>query len=924
VGAQGAERTVRVATWNIEKVGDPFYDGDPGTEDQDEEAEFLAALAILQRLDPDVVAINEVSSDTDTLGLELLAATLGYDWVVVPGPNDNRDALGNPIVVGVSGDRNAIISRFPVTVQAFHSPPSLSGDPAAVDTTRLIVSARLDVPQSNVDLTLFSQHWKSGFNDTDEYRRAIESLRVSQAASTLDPATEAFVVLGDFNQQIQDKPKPAAFNAPLTTGMPPIFVLGNDVAALIASQGLASDAFSYFSDLVALPATQLNGNAGTRFASGRRIDYLLVSPGALIYGEAETEVYNSELDVSNTQGLPKVGSPLADSSSLDASDHAIVLADLRLPLEAPCLTPADCIDQNPCTAEQCEAGVCKLAPSTGAPADTCENGVDDDCNGLIDDGCFCASVGDINQSGAGDVADVQCLILLTLWDLGGKLNAPPACAKDPIEIADQSCDGAFSVSDVQIAIANALGTPLALAIDQNGNVCHDACDATHPTTCGDGIVSLGEQCDEGSNNGLASSGCRSNCRLIACGDGTIDASLEDGVRFGEECEDGNATSGDGCSAACALELQPNSASALYFSEVMSNPSAPVDDTVGEWLELTNGTSATVNLLGFVLRDDGTEQHTIATPLLIAPGGRAILARSNDPVLNGGIVPHYVMQGISLGNGADSIRLHRGPDLVDAVAWDGGPNFPMPVGASLQLDAFGAGPAKNDARGVWCSSASPYGSAGQLGTPGAANPSCPQVCSNGLSEPGEACDDGNLIDGDGCSSSCKSEFLAPVPGSLVITEVMQNPASVADAVGEWFEIQNISSQSVDLLGLVVSDNNASFTITVSYVLEPGQFATLGVNADPSTNGGVPVDLVFSGLQLANASDFVTLSFAGSPLDVVAWDDGVTFPDPNGASMSLDPSASSPIANDLGAAWCQGVGPISGGDLGSPGQPNPPCP
>ena len=34
--------------------------------------------------------------------------------------------------------------------------------------------------------------------------------------------------------------------------------------------------------------------------------------------------------------------------------------------------------------------------------------------------------------------------------------------------------------------------------------------------------------------------------------------------------------------------------------------------------------------------------------------------------------------------------------------------------------------------------------------------CPSVCGNGALEPGEECDDGNLINGDGCNSNCSVE------------------------------------------------------------------------------------------------------------------------------------------------------------------------
>jgi cysteine-rich repeat protein len=45
--------------------------------------------------------------------------------------------------------------------------------------------------------------------------------------------------------------------------------------------------------------------------------------------------------------------------------------------------------------------------------------------------------------------------------------------------------------------------------------------------------------------------CDAACRRIVarCGDGSIDA--------GEECDDGNPTSGDGCCLACELELCGN-------------------------------------------------------------------------------------------------------------------------------------------------------------------------------------------------------------------------------------------------------------------------------------------------------------------------------------------------------------------------------
>jgi cysteine-rich repeat protein len=81
-----------------------------------------------------------------------------------------------------------------------------------------------------------------------------------------------------------------------------------------------------------------------------------------------------------------------------------------------------------------------------------------------------------------------------------------------------------------------------------------ACTSDHPAdnngTCGDGILDpgvngTGEECDDG--NRVSGDGCSSNCQieLSICGNGTIEGD--------EECDDGNKMSGDGCSSTCTKE-----------------------------------------------------------------------------------------------------------------------------------------------------------------------------------------------------------------------------------------------------------------------------------------------------------------------------------------------------------------------------------
>lgn len=64
------------------------------------------------------------------------------------------------------------------------------------------------------------------------------------------------------------------------------------------------------------------------------------------------------------------------------------------------------------------------------------------------------------------------------------------------------------------------------------------------SVCGDGLVEAGEQCDDG--NAASGDGCSATCQYeTVCGDG-----LQEGL---EQCDDGNTLPGDGCDDLCRLE-----------------------------------------------------------------------------------------------------------------------------------------------------------------------------------------------------------------------------------------------------------------------------------------------------------------------------------------------------------------------------------
>jgi cysteine-rich repeat protein len=86
--------------------------------------------------------------------------------------------------------------------------------------------------------------------------------------------------------------------------------------------------------------------------------------------------------------------------------------------------------------------------------------------------------------------------------------------------------------------------------DDGNTAAGDGCraDCAGLEECGDGIVdiSAGEGCDDGASNTDAANSCKTTCASPHCGDGYVDT--------GEQCDDGNAELGDGCTPACVIDV----------------------------------------------------------------------------------------------------------------------------------------------------------------------------------------------------------------------------------------------------------------------------------------------------------------------------------------------------------------------------------
>ena len=188
--------------------------------------------------------------------------------------------------------------------------------------------------------------------------------------------------------------------------------------------------------------------------------------------------------------------------------------------------------------------------------------------------------------------------------------------------------------------------------------------------------------------------------------------------------------------------------------------------------------------------------------------------------------------------------------------------------------------------------------------------------------GSSCDINRNIN----APTCLPAATCPEQGAVIITEIMQNPSYVNDEFGEYFEIYNTTNTPIDLKGWIIktasTGSPVEHVIPISLILPANGYLVLGENADINTNGGVTVNYQYdAALFLGNGVGTVTIECSQSVFDSVSYDDGATFPDPNGASMELATNKYSHTDNDSGVNWATATAEIiTGGDKGTPGAAN----
>jgi fibro-slime domain-containing protein len=234
------------------------------------------------------------------------------------------------------------------------------------------------------------------------------------------------------------------------------------------------------------------------------------------------------------------------------------------------------------------------------------------------------------------------------------------------------------------------------------------------------------------------------CTGAACDDGSTspppcgDGALGDG----EQCDDGNAKPGDGCSGVCTIEpgyTCPAAGQACVYT---------VQQTCG------NGA-----IEGQEACDDGNikDSDGCSAGCQVEPGWSC--AKAGDPCTQTP-VPVCGDGAVNNGEQCDDGNTSPGDGCTGACGLESGYTCPTPGHACAKLEYCGDGVVQSAEQCDDGNAMPGDGCSGVCRTePGYACPAqgtpCTRiwVCGNAKIDPGEACDDGNASGSDGCSADC---------------------------------------------------------------------------------------------------------------------------------------------------------------------------
>jgi fibro-slime domain-containing protein len=247
-----------------------------------------------------------------------------------------------------------------------------------------------------------------------------------------------------------------------------------------------------------------------------------------------------------------------------------------------------------------------------------------------------------------------------------------------------------------------------------------ACTVVPSPRCGDARLTFGEFCDDG--NATGGDGCAADCKVVEpgficervgmactrrdiCGDG------QRALAAGEDCDDGNVAGGDGCSPLCKVENE----------YVCPTPGMPCVSTVVCGDGVLSGAEACDD-------DNTTAGDGCNASCLVESGWRCIV---------GGVCqPDRCGDGLMVGT--------EKCDDGNVLAGDG-------CSAACVVES----PGPTERNGWVCTGQGPG--------------SCVRTtCGNGVVEGSEQCDDMDNDTGDGCTPFCRKEPVCPAAGGACVT------------------------------------------------------------------------------------------------------------------------------------------------------------
>ena len=265
-----------------------------------------------------------------------------------------------------------------------------------------------------------------------------------------------------------------------------------------------------------------------------------------------------------------------------------------------------------------------------------------------------------------------------------------------------------------------------------------------PKLCGNAQLDSGEQCDDG--NTASGDGCSSGCAFEAgyncgapgtlctksevCGDGKVNLDLN------ETCDDGNTTPGDGCSALCTLE--PNYACPTPGKPCVS-PVVCGDGVISSCENCDDGNKLSSDGCSSTCQVESGWLCPVAAQRCVAKACGDGIQVGNEQCDDGNLIAN---DGCS-----PTCKLEPGFVCTTTVA----------VKTTCKPTVCG----DNKKEGFeQCDDGNliPYDGCSPTCTlePKCSNGQCTAVCGDGLKFPQEECDDGNTTSGDGCSATCKFE------------------------------------------------------------------------------------------------------------------------------------------------------------------------